>query len=51
MTLVLTEEPPQSLRLRYGSQATVIFYANGNFVMDAIGTAWLRLYSLLTYLS
>jgi multidrug resistance efflux pump len=49
VTLVLAAPLPQTLR--YGSQASVLFYAGGSVVMDAIGWTWLRVYSLLTYLS
>jgi multidrug resistance efflux pump len=49
VTLVLTSDYPG--HLRYGSQATVLFYAHGNAVMNAIGSLVLRAYSLLTYLS
>ncbi|MCB8879455.1 HlyD family secretion protein [Acidisoma cellulosilytica] len=49
VTLVLTSDYPG--HLRYGSQATVLFYAHGNLVMNAIGAIVLRAYSLLTYLS
>jgi len=37
--------------LRYGSQASVVFYAGGVGVTDAIGAAWIRVLSVLTYLS
>lgn len=50
VTLVLEGERPPA-NLRYGSQATVLIYAQPNLVMDAIAAAWLRVYSLLTYLS
>jgi multidrug resistance efflux pump len=48
--LVLQDQrPPGSLR--YGSQATVVLYAGGVGVTDLIGAAWIRVVSLLTYLS
>lgn len=49
VTLVLTDALPADLRLRYGSQATTLIYANGGPVLDAVGGAMLRLYSLLTF--
>jgi multidrug resistance efflux pump len=49
VTLVLAAGLPPTLR--YGSQATVLFYAGGSVVMDIIGGAWLRIYSYLTYFS
>ncbi len=49
VTLVLGEALPRNLR--YGSQATVVIYAERNAVMDAIAAAWLRVYSYLAYLS
>lgn len=49
VTLVLTSELPKTLR--YGSQATVLFYARGGLVLNAIGSVLLRVYSVLTYAS
>jgi multidrug resistance efflux pump len=43
-----TERLPRNLR--YGSQATLVAYAGGSGVMDAIAAGWLRAYSVLTYL-
>lgn len=43
-----TERLPENLR--YGSQATVVFYAAGVSIMDAIGVVWIRVISLLSYL-
>jgi multidrug resistance efflux pump len=37
--------------VRYGSQANVIVYATDNVVVNAIGTLWMRLVSILTYVS
>ena len=37
--------------VRYGSQANVIVYATGNAVVNAIGAFWIRLVSILTYVS
>jgi multidrug resistance efflux pump len=51
VTLVLTQEMPQEPHPRYGGQASVLFYAHGGPVMNAIGAAWLRVHSVLTYLS
>lgn len=50
VTILLTEQPPPR-SLRYGSQATIVAYAGGNPVMDVIAMAWIRVYSLLAYLS
>lgn len=50
VTLIIEgERRPQNLR--YGSQATVLIYAQSNWAMDAIAALWLRVYSFLTYLS
>lgn len=37
--------------VRYGSQANVIVYATDNVVVNAIGALWMRLVSVLTYVS
>jgi multidrug resistance efflux pump len=37
--------------VRYGSQANVIVYATGNPIVNAIGTLWMRLVAILTYVS
>ncbi len=50
VTILLTEQPPPR-SLRYGSQATVVAYAGGSTVMDMIALAWIRVYSILAYLS
>lgn len=50
VTILLTEQPPPR-SLRYGSQATVVTYAGGSLVMDVIALAWIRVYSILAYLS
>lgn len=46
--LVLDESLPRGLR--YGSQATVIFYPGKVGVMEYIAQAWIRILSLLTYI-
>jgi multidrug resistance efflux pump len=47
--LVFDERPPQGVR--YGSQANVVIYTGNNPVMNAIGAFWIRLVSVLTYVS
>jgi len=37
--------------VRYGSQANVVVYVTGNAVVNAIGTLWIRLVAILTYVS
>jgi len=37
--------------MRYGSQANVIVYATDNAIVNAIGAFWIRLVSILTYVS
>jgi multidrug resistance efflux pump len=37
--------------LRYGSQANVVIYTGDNPVTNAVGRAWIRLLSILTYVS
>ena len=37
--------------VRYGSQANVIVYATDNAVVNAIGALWMRLVTVLTYVS
>jgi len=37
--------------VRYGSQANVIVYATGNSIVNAIGSFWIRLVAILTYVS
>lgn len=47
--LVLDEPLPRGLR--YGSQATVIFYPGKVGIMEAIAAAWIRILSLLSYIA
>ncbi len=47
--LVFDERPPMGVR--YGSQANVVIYTGSNPVMNAIGAFWIRLVSVLTYVS
>lgn len=42
-------DPPQGVR--YGTQATVVVYADENPSLHAIGRFWIRLVSFLTYVS
>ncbi|MFM4932078.1 HlyD family secretion protein [Aeromonas dhakensis] len=49
VSLVLDEALPRGLR--YGSQATVIFYPNKVGMMDTIAAGWIRVVSLLTYIA
>jgi multidrug resistance efflux pump len=37
--------------MRLGSQANVIVYATGNPITNVIGALWIRIVSLLTYVS
>ena len=37
--------------MRFGSQVNVVVYAGGNPVTDALGAAWIRIISILTYAS
>ena len=37
--------------VRYGSQANIIIYADDNAVMDLLGSVWIRLVSVLSYLT
>lgn len=47
--LVFKEPPPRGIR--YGSQVNVVIYTGGNPVMNAVGHVWIRLISVLTYVS
>ena len=42
-------DPPQGIR--YGTQATVVVYADENPILHALGGFWIRLVSVLTYVS
>lgn len=42
-------EPPRGVR--FGAQATVVVYAGDNPILHAIGRLWIRLVSVLTYVS
>jgi multidrug resistance efflux pump len=47
--LILDEGRPKGVR--YGSQANVVIYTGDNPVTNAIGRIWMRVLSVLTYVS
>lgn len=47
--LIFTGDRPQGVR--YGGQANVVVFASDSTVLHAIGSAWIRLVSFLTYVS
>lgn len=47
--LVFKETPPRGIR--YGSQVNVVVYTGANPVMNAVGHFWIRLISVLTYVT
>ncbi len=47
--LVFRDGPPRGIR--YGSQVNVVIYTGPNPVMNAIGSFWIRLISVLTYVT
>jgi multidrug resistance efflux pump len=47
--LVFTDTQPRGIR--YGSQVNAVIYTGGNPVMNAVGHVWIRLISVLTYVS
>lgn len=49
--IIALDEEERPSRVRYGSRATLIVYATGNPIMDAIAWARIRLIALLTYVS
>ncbi|UCI05654.1 HlyD family secretion protein [Mesorhizobium sp. B1-1-8] len=47
--LVFTDGPPRGVR--FGSQVNVMIYASDNSAMNAVAYLWIRIVSVLTYLS
>ncbi|WP_342241156.1 HlyD family secretion protein [Inquilinus sp. OTU3971] len=47
--LVFKDPPPRGIR--YGSQVNVVIYTGKNPAMNAVGHVWIRLISVLTYVS
>nr|WP_254368298.1 HlyD family secretion protein [Paracoccus sp. Z118] len=47
--LTFVGDPPKGVR--YGTQATVVVYADENPILHALGRFWIRLVSVLTYVS
>jgi multidrug resistance efflux pump len=47
--LVFDERPPDGIR--YGAQVNVVVYTGDNPVINALGAFWIRLISVLTYVS
>ena len=47
--LILDGERPKGIR--YGAQANVVIYTGDNPVTNALGALWMRIISVLTYVS
>lgn len=47
----LVFEGERPVGIRYGSQANVVIYTGSNPIMNVIGTFWIRLVAMLTYVS
>ena len=48
--LIVDETPPRG-SVRFGSQVNVVVYTGSHPVADALGAAWIRIISILTYAS